>query len=250
MKPSSSSGMNSVSTNWIMNIEKIKKPIVDSITSFLWFTVHSTVLLYLFSRAVINFPVLSAILPDLCSLIIFFIFDVKRGIRLKATKRETSRLKLMVKLISLKSWPAIPGTKRTGTKTARVVRVEAVIAIATSFAPFTAASRGFSPFSLRLKILSSTTIELSTSIPTASARPAREMMLISRPKAYIAANVTIIDIGIEIPTVIELLKDRRKKSKTRIAMKNAFTPVPDRLLIESLIYSAWFQIIDELSLSE
>ena len=85
--------------------------------------------------------------------------------------------------MSRKSWPASCSTKMIGTKTARVVRVEASIDPHTSFVPSIAASNGPFPSARWRKTFSRTTMELSMTVPTANARPASMMMLRLRPSA-------------------------------------------------------------------
>ncbi len=102
--------------------------------------------------------------------------DASSGVKVSATIREMVNEKQIVTTISLNSSPAKPGTNNTGTKTASVVKVEAVIAIATSVVPFDAASLKPSPSSRWRKTLSSTTIELSTSMPIDNANPAIEII--------------------------------------------------------------------------
>ena len=76
------------------------------------------------------------------------------------------------------SSPVMPDTTATGTKTATVVRVEAVTAPATSRTEATMASgvSGLGPVSRRL-MFSITTIESSTTRPTATVIAARVKML-------------------------------------------------------------------------
>jgi len=62
------------------------------------------------------------------------------GIRVTATTREASRLRVTVMAMSPKSAPAIPSTKMMGRKTATVVRVEAATAPPTSVVPVMAAA--------------------------------------------------------------------------------------------------------------
>ncbi len=95
------------------------------------------------------------------------------GIKVSATNRDIKREKVMVRPIALNSSPAIPDTYTIGRNTAMVVKVEAVIASPTSFAPSSAASTASSPSSRCRKIFSNTTIELSTSMPTPKERPPR-----------------------------------------------------------------------------
>ncbi len=65
-----------------------------------------------------------------------------------ATKREESREKVTVRASSLKRCAVIPSTNTIGKNTAMVVRVDAVMAIATSFVPDRAAVTGSSPLVL------------------------------------------------------------------------------------------------------
>jgi len=76
--------------------------------------------------------------------------------------------------ISLKRIPETPRTKMTGRKITSVVMVLAMMAGPTSRVPSTAADDGESPASVRRrKMFSRTTMELSTIMPTPSARPPR-----------------------------------------------------------------------------
>lgn len=70
--------------------------------------------------------------------------------------------------------PLIPSMNSSGRNTASVVSVLAVIAIATSLVPF--ASSGGIPLSRSRVMFSSTTMELSTSMPTPRARPPSVMI--------------------------------------------------------------------------
>ena len=85
--------------------------------------------------------------------------------------------------------------------TITVVRAETSTAPHTCEAPRRAASRAGTPSSRSRKMFSSTTIAASTTIPTANARPAREMTLIDRPRAAIATNDPTMETGIASTTV-------------------------------------------------
>ena len=68
------------------------------------------------------------------------------------------------------------------------------------------------PFCLNLNIFSNTTIAASTTIPTANARPAKDITLIDLPRAAIATKDPITDTGMASDTtrVAEpLLKNSR-----------------------------------------
>src|SRR6202522_4684938 len=70
-----------------------------------------------------------------------------------------------------------PERKVTGKKTMEVVEVAARTANETSIPPFSAASRGGTPISMKRKIFSSTTTESSISRENASAKPPNSMVL-------------------------------------------------------------------------
>ena len=103
-----------------------------------------------------------------------------------------------------------------GANTDTVVRVDAVIAPATSATPRTAASFSESPSSRQRVIDSSTTIALSTSIPTPRARPPRDMMLRDTSSRYIGAKVTTTEIG--IATAMISVADSRRRNIHMTAM--------------------------------
>ncbi len=147
------------------------------------------------------------------------------GTRLTATKRLAARLTHIVMAISLNMTPAIPGTKSMGTNTLIVVRVDATIAISISLGPFTAASIGICPSSMNRTVFSSTTIELSTSIPTASARPARLMMFRFRSSRYMAKNAKSMLSGMLSVTIILARIFLRNTSRMIAAMIKARTAV-------------------------
>ena len=96
--------------------------------------------------------------------------------KLNATMSETASAKQIVIAMSLNMTPAMPGTKRIGTKTEIVVSVEAVTATDTVRAPSMDALHASMPSSRSRKMFSRTTMALSTSMPTASARPAIDRM--------------------------------------------------------------------------
>ncbi len=66
-------------------------------------------------------------------------------------------------------------------------------------------------------MFSSTTIELSTTMPAAKAHPAREMTLMVRPKTCIMRKVPTNEMGMARVTMKVAETLRRKTSSTRIA---------------------------------
>ncbi|MPN23422.1 hypothetical protein SDC9_170810 [bioreactor metagenome] len=72
--------------------------------------------------------------------------------------------------------PAKPVTMVNGKNTAMMVRVDAMIATATSFVAYMAASLGLLPLSMCVVIFSSTTMASSTTIPMAIESELREII--------------------------------------------------------------------------
>ncbi|MBK7703729.1 MAG: hypothetical protein IPI34_13020 [bacterium] len=144
------------------------------------------------------------------------------GVKVSATTSEISSEKVTVSAWSRKIWPATPTTTKTmGTNTATVVRVEATTAPLTSAAPRAAAAAGASPgSSSRLRwMASSTTIELSTSMPTPSASPPSDITLSDTPRPYIRMKVATIEMGIATPMISVLRSSRRKTYSTSTASR-------------------------------
>ena len=98
-----------------------------------------------------------------------------------------------------------------------VVSVEATTAMLTSRVPAMAASRMPSPRSRALAMLSSTTIESSTTRPVASARPPSDITLRLRPSWPMKKNVAMIDTGSDRPITNVLQPSRRNRKMIRIA---------------------------------
>ena len=68
-------------------------------------------------------------------------------------------------------------------------------------------------------MFSSTTIELSTTMPTANASPAREMTLSVRPSSFIARKVPTMLSGMAAATTKVPARLRRKSISTSTASK-------------------------------
>ena len=77
-----------------------------------------------------------------------------------------------------KNWPEMPGMNEVGTNTAHSTSVIANSAPPTSFIVSSVASRGPAPADRCRSTFSTTTIALSTTIPTASTRPNSVRLLI------------------------------------------------------------------------
>ena len=159
----------------------------------------------------------------------------RSGTRVKATRSEQARAKVTVSAWSLNRTPAIPGTNTIGRKTDMVVKVDAVMAFATSAVPTLAAARRSFPLSRCRKTLSSTTMALSTSRPTPSANPPIDIMLRVMPAASIATKVATTDVGIATAMIRTLRMLWRKKKSTRTANTPPQIATPLRLLKDRLI---------------
>jgi len=123
----------------------------------------------------------------------------------------------MVSAWSLNNWPATPSTKTSGRNTATVVSVDAVTAMLTSFVPRYTASASSSPDRLCRSMASSTTMELSTSMPIPRAIPPSDMMFSVRSVWYIRANVAMIEMGMDRPIISVLRTSLRKRNRMMVA---------------------------------
>ena len=113
--------------------------------------------------------------------------------------------------------PAMPLIMVRGRNTHSMVSVEAMTEIPTSAVPCTAASLGFSPFSIWEVTFSRTTIASSTTIPMAMDRALMEMMLRVFPEKnrYIRdarRAIGILSITIRVP--LHLPRNRNTTSMT------------------------------------
>ena len=90
----------------------------------------------------------------------------------------------------------------------------------------TAASRAFLPFDICLSIFSSTTIELSISIPTEKAIPARLITFNVLPSKCIIKNVPIIHIGI-VTAITNVARTLLKNTKSTITANKPPTIILD-----------------------
>src|ERR1700759_5378894 len=100
----------------------------------------------------------------------------------------------------VKMYLLTPVRKVTGKNTIEVVEVAARTASDTSMPPFSAASRGGTPISIKRKMFSSTTTESSMSREKASARPPSSMVLIDPPIPLVISRHTKAERGIDNKT--------------------------------------------------
>lgn len=120
-----------------------------------------------------------------------------------------------------KNWPEMPGMNEVGTNTAQSTSVIANSAPPTSFIVNNVASRGPAPVDKCRSTFSTTTIALSTTIPTASTRPNSVRLLIEYPSTAIAANVPTSDTGIDRIGMIDGRQPCRNSSTTNTTSTTA-----------------------------
>ena len=159
----------------------------------------------------------------------------------------------IVKPRGLNSWPVIPSSSARGRNTTQVVSVPPRMEAATSPVPSSAASKyARKPLLfVDLKQLSSTTIELSTIIPTPKTRELKVMTFNEKPINAIRINDARIDTGIELPTIRDAFKSPKNKKMMTMDMITAMISVSATLFKELLISSllSWTTTISRLGLS-
>ena len=112
------------------------------------------------------------------------------GVTVRETRNDANSENEIVKVSGMKRSFDCPSRKMVGRNTTIVVIVDTKIGIATSRAASSTAARRSLPGMARWRLMfSSSTIESSTSRPTASASPPRVKMLSVWPRKYIAMKV-------------------------------------------------------------
>ena len=106
--------------------------------------------------------------------------------------------------------PDMPCRNTSGRKTTQVVTVDPRMDWSTMLVPDREAlaypSRPLSSsVSMALKQLSSTTMELSTIMPTPSTRPLMVMIFREKPALVIRISDTSMEVGMELPTIRDAL---------------------------------------------
>ena len=128
----------------------------------------------------------------------------------KATNKEELNTIISVIGSHCMNFPIIPSHMIKGKNAARVVAVEAIIGQATSPTPCFAACILGIPSSISLYTFSTTTIPLSTNIPSAITREKRTIVFSVTPKKFRIINDKNIDRGMAIPTNSAFLNPRKK----------------------------------------
>ena len=141
------------------------------------------------------------------------------GTRVSATSSEATMAAEMVAISSLNKRPTRPPMKRNGSTAARLVVVDATMALLTSAAESTAAFSGALPSRWFRYTFSSMTMVLSTSSPTPSASPPRVMMLMVSPVTSMSTTATMMPMGMALPMISVRRTSPRKTNTTIIASR-------------------------------
>ena len=147
----------------------------------------------------------------------------------------------MVKPRGLNICPLIPLISARGMNTTQVVTVPPMMDSRTAFVPSKAAflaSTKPPPF-VFLKQLSSTTMELSTIIPTPRTRLDRVMTFREKPMAFIRIRAARMDTGMEVPTIRDAFMSPKNSQimtmETTTAMIMVWNTLSRELEMDSLL---------------
>ena len=148
-----------------------------------------------------------------------------------ATISETHIAEMMVTAKSANNCPASSPRNTIGRNTATVVTVEANKAPQTWLVPSNDATSGSLPCSRKRTIFSSTTIDASSTMPTAKAKPASEMTFSVLPVISRTIKLVSKHAGIEIATN-NVVRRRLKNHQSTITAR--MIPIPRFLLSISI----------------
>ena len=121
--------------------------------------------------------------------------------------------------------PTMPPINSTGMNTAINEKVIDTMVKPISREPFSAASNGRMPPSMWRTMFSSMTMASSTTKPTDSVSASSVMLLMEKPKAYIAAQVPISDTGTASAGMMVAETFRRNRKITMITSEMAIASV-------------------------
>ncbi len=144
-------------------------------------------------------------------------FEQSIGMTVKATTSEAMSAIIMVQQKSAKINDAIPSESAIGKNTSTVVRVDATTARKISLEALFAATIGSGSSCLILKMSSSTTMELSTSIPTQIVSAHRVIRFKVISSASITAKAASRDVGMDRAMMSVVLTFLRKRKTTIMA---------------------------------
>ncbi len=145
-------------------------------------------------------------------------FRARSGVTVRETRNEAKSEIEIVNVSGMKRSLIWPSRNTVGTKTMIVVIVAEKIGMATSRAASSTARRRSVPGIARCRLMfSSSTIESSTSRPTARARPPSVKTLSVWPRKYMTMNESRIERGMAIEMMRVEVSERRKIRMTRKA---------------------------------
>ena len=135
--------------------------------------------------------------------------------------------------------PVMPPSMARGRNTTQVVSVEPMTDWYTTPVPLSAAfENSLKPVSsVALKQLSSTTVELSTIIPTPNTRALRVMTFRLKPMSCMSIREARIDTGMELPTISEAFRSPKNSHMMTMEMITAIIMVSITELREDMMES-------------
>ena len=142
----------------------------------------------------------------------FMNVEQSTGLKTSATKSEATRVTITVMGRYFMNSPMMPGQKTRGPKAQIVVSVEAITGAVTWLVPCSAASVRLMPMPRCRKMFSTTTIALSTSMPSARISEKSTTMFSVMPIARSTMKLSSIEKGIAEPTKSEFVQPRKRKS--------------------------------------
>ena len=159
------------------------------------------------------------------------------------TRKEAKSEQEIVKVSGMKRSLACPSRNTVGMKTTMVVIVETKMGMATSRAASRTARRRGLPGMLRWRLMfSSSTMESSTSRPTARASPPSVKTLSVWPSMYMATSVSSSDSGMAMEMMTVETKERRKIRMTRKARMEPTVASCQRLWMDWRMYVDWSKV--------
>ncbi len=138
------------------------------------------------------------------------------GVRVIETIPEIRMAVQMVTANSRNKRPRMPAMKRIGMNTAASDRVMETIVKPISREPLSAASYGFSPFSMCRTMFSSITMASSTTKPTERISAIMEMLFMLKFSRYITEKVPTTEKGSAMAGIMVAEALRRNRKITRI----------------------------------
>ena len=160
-----------------------------------------------------------------------------------ADKRDASIQNTIVYPRGLNICPLMPWIVVRGINTTQVVSVPPTMDMTTMLVPSSAAfAYSINPFSLyssvALKQLSSTTMELSTIMPTPRTRALIVMIFKENPALVSAIKASRMEVGMELPTISDAFQSPKNRKMIAMEMMTASTMVSATSERESTMESA------------